>query len=83
MTTDLPTARVVASTGFRIHVWCKACRHAVDADTGALIRDGRGDIPLIHLKWRCGNCGSGLTRISQTREQGDVDWAALCEGCRI
>ena len=27
----------------------------------ALIRDGRGDIPLVRLKWRCGNCRSRLT----------------------
>lgn len=59
--TDLPTARTLLPTGFRMHVWCKACRHAKDADLEALIRDGRGDVPLVHIKWRCGNCGSRLT----------------------
>ena len=50
-----------APTGFRIHVWCKACRHSVDADLEALIRNGKGDIPLVRLKWQCANCRSGLT----------------------
>ena len=39
-----PTARTLAPTGFRIHVWCKACRHSVNADLDALIRNG---IPLV------------------------------------
>jgi hypothetical protein len=42
-------------------VWCKACRHAKDADLAALITTGRGDVPLVQMKWRCGNCGSRLT----------------------
>jgi hypothetical protein len=45
----LPTARTIAPTGFRIHVWCKACRLSVDADLDALIRAGRGDAPLARL----------------------------------
>jgi hypothetical protein len=55
---DLPTARTMAPTGFRVHVWCKACRHSGNADLDALIRAGKGDIPLVQLKWRCGNCRS-------------------------
>jgi hypothetical protein len=51
---ELPTPR-------SMHVWCKACRHARDADLGALIAGGRGDVPLIETRWRCGNCGSRLT----------------------
>jgi hypothetical protein len=27
----------------------------------ALIAAGRGDVPLIRLRWRCGRCGSRLT----------------------
>ena len=61
MTDDLPTARTMVPTGFRIHVWCKACRHSVDADLEALIRNGKGDIPLVRLKWQCANCRSGMT----------------------
>ena len=46
---------------FRVHVWCKSCRHAKDADLPALIADGRGDVPLVQMRWRYGNCGSRLT----------------------
>jgi hypothetical protein len=28
---DLPTPRSISRTGYRVHVWCKACRHAKDA----------------------------------------------------
>jgi hypothetical protein len=31
---ELPTPRSMARTSFRVHVWCKACRHA---------KDGRAD----------------------------------------
>ena len=61
MTDDLPTARTMAPTGFRVHVWCKACRHSGNADLDALIRSGKGDIPLVRLKWQCANCRSGMT----------------------
>jgi hypothetical protein len=66
MIDDLPTARTMAPTGFRIHVWCKACRHSVDADLDALIRNGKDDIPLAQLKWQCGNCRSRLTSFVMT-----------------
>ena len=58
---DLPTARSMAPTGFRIHVWCKACRHSGNADLDALIRSGKGDVPLVRLKWQCARCRSGTT----------------------
>jgi hypothetical protein len=32
-----------------------------DADLADLITVGRGDVPLVRLRWRCGNCGSQLT----------------------
>jgi hypothetical protein len=55
---ELPTPRSISRTGYRVHVWCKACQHAKDADLAALIADCRGDVPLVQMKWRCGNCGS-------------------------
>ena len=58
---ELPTPRSIAAAGFRVHVWCKSCRHAKDADLTALIAAGKGDVPLVRLRWRCGNCGSRLT----------------------
>ena len=42
-----------------------------DADLADLITVGRGDVPLVRLRWRCGNCGSRLMefvgRISHMR----------------
>jgi hypothetical protein len=31
-------------------VFCKSCHWSVDADSGQLIADGRGDVPLTHLR---------------------------------
>jgi hypothetical protein len=28
------------------------------ADLAGLIATGRGDTPLVHLRWRCAECGS-------------------------
>jgi hypothetical protein len=61
MSDDLPTPRTMSRTGLRVHVWCKACRHAKAADLAALITAGRGDVPLVRIRWRCGNCRSRLT----------------------
>ena len=36
-------------------------RHRRNADLQALIDAGRGDVPLIDLRFRCSNCGSRLT----------------------
>jgi hypothetical protein len=58
---ELPTPRSMSKTGLVVHVWCKACRHAKDADLAALIAAGRGDAPLVRIRWRCGNCCSRLT----------------------
>jgi hypothetical protein len=46
---DLPTPRSMARTSFRVHVWCKACRHAKDADLGALVAAGRGGSTIYLL----------------------------------
>jgi hypothetical protein len=61
MTNDLPSARTMARTGFKWHVWCRSCRWSVDTDIQKLTADGRGDIPLFKLRWRGGNCSSRLT----------------------
>jgi len=38
--------------------FCRSCRHEADADLHALIDAGRGDVPLIQLRWRCSQCRS-------------------------
>ena len=58
----LPTVASTQATGYVVVlVWCKSCRHQDVADLEALIAAGRGDAPLINLRWRCGRCGSRLT----------------------
>jgi hypothetical protein len=59
---ELPTARSMLRARFlRLHVWCKACHHAVDADLQGLIDRGRGDVSLVKLRFRCAKCGSRRT----------------------
>ncbi len=59
---ELPTPRTTLRARYvRVLVWCKACRHRRDADLQGLVDAGRGDVPLVHLRFRCSNCGSGLT----------------------
>jgi hypothetical protein len=39
---------------------CRSCRRSRDADLRALVDGGRGDVPLVQLRWRCQHCGSRL-----------------------
>jgi hypothetical protein len=58
---ELPT-RTTLRTGYvRVRVWCKSCRRQRDADLQALVDAGRGDVPLVELRFRCANCRSSLT----------------------
>jgi len=59
MTGDLPTPRSTLRANYRVLVWCKACKHQAEADLQHLIDDGRGDVPLIKLRYQCSNCASG------------------------
>lgn len=56
----LPTARSIqANTGHGIQVFCRSCGHQVDRlDLDAVIRAGKGDVPLVDLRLRCSACGS-------------------------
>jgi len=38
----------------------QACR-AAGCRSASLIEAGKGDVPLLDLRFRCSNCGSGLT----------------------
>ena len=59
---DLPIVRSTQTAGFLcLLVWCKACYHQTPADLQSLIDSGRGDVPLLHLRFRCAQCGSNLT----------------------
>jgi len=59
---DLPTPRSTLRLRYTcVLVWCKSCRHQREAALQALVDGGRGDVPLIRLRFRCSNCGSRLT----------------------
>jgi hypothetical protein len=59
MSDDLPPPRSMLRTGYRVLVWCNACRHRDYSDLQRLIDEGRGDTPLIRLRYRCSNCAGG------------------------
>jgi hypothetical protein len=57
---ELPTLRTTLQARYvRVMVWCKACRHQRDADLPGLVAGGRGDVPLVEMRFRCTICGSG------------------------
>jgi hypothetical protein len=58
----------------RVLVWCRSCRRRRDADLQALVNAGRGDVPLIHLRFRCSNCGSQLTDFVVTSRDEPRPW---------
>ena len=59
---DLPTPRSTLRSRYAcVLVWCKACRRQREAELQALMGAGRGDVPLIKLRFRCSNCGGRLT----------------------
>jgi hypothetical protein len=57
-----PARRCAPATSIEVLVWCKGgCQHQAPADLQKLIDSGRGDTPLIHLRYRCSKCGSSHT----------------------
>ena len=55
---DLPTARDYLKSSVRLIIWCKAMQ-APDRDGVARSSIGKGDVPVVKLRFRCENCGSG------------------------
>lgn len=56
----LPTVSSMArqSSWLRLRVTCRSCLRWLHADLQALERQGKGDVPIARLKFRCSNCGS-------------------------
>jgi hypothetical protein len=84
VTDRLPTARSTERAGYLcVLVWCKACRRQAPADLAAIIAAGKGDVPLIELRFRCANCGSRLTdSVVAAKDALSVEpWRAPGEGC--
>jgi len=76
MSDDLPTPRTTLRARYVcVHVWCKACRHAADADLEALVASGRGDVPLVRLRYRCSNCHGDMTDfVVMSKDSSVVRW---------
>jgi hypothetical protein len=55
---ELPTPRSTLQARYvAVLLTCRSCLR--NANLEALV-DGRGDMPLIELRWRCSNCRSRL-----------------------
>jgi hypothetical protein len=76
MSDTLPTPRTTLRCRYvRVLVWCKSCRHQADADLEALVTAGRGDVPLVQLRFRCTRCRSRLTdSVAMAKDSGVVPW---------
>jgi hypothetical protein len=72
---ELPTPRTaLAARSVRVLVFCRSCRHQRDADLQALVDQGRGDLPLVHLRFRCSQCGTGNTDFVVTSKDNPQPW---------
>ena len=59
---DLPTPRAtVRSRHVRVLVICNTCNHHEGADPQAIVGEGRGDVLLSKVRFRCPQCGSART----------------------
>ena len=57
----LPTLRTLG--GHVLWIVCNGCQHAVEADQPVLMAAGRGGVPVVDLRFRCGACSSRNTSI--------------------
>jgi hypothetical protein len=55
-------------------VFCNSCRHQTDADLGAIVAAGRGDVPLTKLRFRCSQCGTDRTDFVVTSRDNPQPW---------
>jgi len=73
----LPTPRTTLAARYvRVVLTCCSCRHQRDADLQALVDAGRGDVPLIHLRWRCSRCRSARIDMICTSHARVLPWQA-------
>ena len=75
MSDALPTPRTTLRCRYvRMLLTCWSCRHQRDADLAGLIAAGRGDTPLMQLRWRCAACGSRWIDMVCTSHARVVPW---------
>ena len=87
---ELPIPRTTLTCRYvALLVWCKSCRHQADADLRALVDAGRGDVPMVELRWKCARCGHAtvagasvgrLAPPSATRPVHPRDHHCYCRG---
>ena len=53
MNSDLPTARDYLKSNVRLLIWCKACRHQIEIEFRTIVDQGKGDTPVVHLRFGC------------------------------
>jgi hypothetical protein len=54
---------------------CRACLRSRDADLQALVDAGRGDVPLVRLRWRCAECRSArVDAVVMSKDSAAVPW---------
>jgi hypothetical protein len=55
---EVPTPRsTLAARCVDLQVKCRSCLRMRNVDLQALIDAGKGDVPLVHLRFRCSYCG--------------------------
>jgi hypothetical protein len=58
---ELPTPRSTLQARYvAVLLTCRSCFRSQHADLEALVAGGRGDVPLMELRWWCSNCRSRL-----------------------
>jgi hypothetical protein len=58
MSNALPTARTTLQARYvHLRLTCRSCLRSRNADLQALVNAGNGDVPLVHLRFRCSYCG--------------------------
>jgi hypothetical protein len=74
---DLPTPASYGNSGWCLTVWCKACRYQTDVEFPALVKAGKGNIPLVNLRFRCTNCRSLLTDFVVSGSHMQPGWRSV------
>jgi Zn finger protein HypA/HybF involved in hydrogenase expression len=70
---DLPTVRSNFPTHDLIAI-CPECHHSIRVDQQALLDSGKGDVPLIKLRFRCTKCGHVPADIKVSGGKGMKPW---------
>ena len=75
----LPTARTtLQARSWDLSLHCRSCLQSRNADLQALVDAGNGDVPLVHLRFRCSYCGHrGVDALVMPKERvlGPRGWS--------